>query len=53
MSTDNQLLKHTSILTVFASNDECVLLTMKPAEQNNHSHQTADFQYVGEDSEID
>jgi len=38
MSTDNQLRKHTSMLTVFPSNDERVLLTMLPAELNNRSH---------------
>jgi len=53
MSTYNQLRKHTSILTVFASSDEhvlltmlYVLLTMLPAELNNCSHWTADFWYV-------
>jgi len=37
---DNQLRKHTSILTlhVFASSDELVLLTIYPAELNNCSH---------------
>ena len=39
MSMDNQLRKHTSILTiVFRSSDEHVLLTMFPAELNNCSH---------------
>jgi len=38
MSTDNQLRKRTSILTVFASSDARVLLTMLPAELNNRSH---------------
>jgi len=33
-------------LTVFASSDEHVLLTMKPAELNNRSHGTADFRYI-------
>jgi len=37
MSTHNKLRKHTSILTVFASSDERVLLTMLPAELNNCS----------------
>jgi len=46
MSTDNQLRKHISILTVFASSDERVLLTMLSAELNNRSHGTADFQYI-------
>jgi len=32
MSKDNQLRKYMSILTVFASNDEHVLLTMLPAQ---------------------
>jgi len=38
MSTDNQLLKHLSMLTVFASSDEGVLLAMLPAELCNCSH---------------
>ena len=46
---DNQLRKHTSMLTaqrytlwltVFSSGDECVLLTVQPAELNNRSHGT-------------
>ena len=54
MSTANQLRKRTSILTVFASSDERVLLTILPAELNNCSHWTADFRYVmSEKSEID
>jgi len=47
MSTDKQLRTHTSILTVFASSDEHVLLTMLPAKGlNNRSRGTADFQYI-------
>jgi len=45
MLADNKLRKHTSILTLFASSDECVLLKMQQAELNNHSHWTADFRY--------
>jgi len=37
MSTDNKIRKHTRILTVFASNDERVLLKVQPAELNNRS----------------
>jgi len=37
---------HTSILTVFASSDECVLLKMQLAELNNCSNWTADFWYI-------
>ena len=40
MSSDNQLRKHTSILTVCGSSDERVLLTMLPAELNKRSHGT-------------
>ena len=46
MSLDNQLRKHTSILTVFGSSEESVLLTMQPVELNSHLHGTADFRYV-------
>jgi len=28
MSTDNEQRKHISVLTVFASSDECILVTM-------------------------
>ena len=43
MLLDNQLRKHTSILTVFDSSEECVLLTMKPAELNKCLPWAADF----------
>jgi len=43
MSSDSQIRKHKSILTVFGSSDERILLTMQPADLNNHSHETADF----------
>jgi len=46
VSSNNQLRKHKSILTVFGSSDERVLLTMYPAELNNRLHGTADFRYV-------
>jgi len=46
MSMNNKLRKaYTSILTVVASSDVCVLLKMQPAELNNRSHtelQTSD-----------
>jgi len=44
--TDNQLRKHTSILTAFASSGERVLFTMLPVELNIRLHGTADFRYV-------
>ena len=46
MSTDIKLRKHTSILTVFASSDQGILLTMLRVELNNRSHGTADFLYI-------
>jgi len=46
MSPNNQLRKHMSILTVFASSDERVLLTMLPAELINRSQGIADFWYI-------
>ena len=56
MLTDNQLHKHTSILTVFASSDEHVLLTMFPAELNRiivHTKLQTSGTVTGEKSEID
>jgi len=46
MSLDNRLRKYTKTLTVFGSSEECVLLTMQPAELNNCLHESADFRYV-------
>jgi len=45
MSMYNQQRQHKSILTVFTSSDERILLKMQPAELNNRSHWIADFRY--------